>query len=180
MRHEGLFLLDRRTESVLAPGSSVLLDPTADLAYGSEVSVLVDEGAFLDMGQTEFVKARCEPASVPRARQGRAQSATSEIREMRSMTGSLPWVKGGTRPDESLVTIRLQREQLAPLMSDHKRAVQTMKRVRGPLETDRSRSSKLCVPVYPDFALHKADADPDEEGSDDERWTKAKQKGIGM
>ena len=36
------------------------------------------------------------------------------------------------------------------------------------------------VLVYPDSALHKADADPDEEGSDDEWWTKAKQKGIGV
>ena len=56
-----------------------------------------------------------------------------------------------------------------------------MKRARGPLETDSrfgSQSPKLCVLVYPDSALHKADVDPDEEGSDDEWWTKAKQKGI--
>ena len=33
----------------------------------------------------------------------------------------------------------------------------------------------MCVLVYTDSALHNADADPDEEGSDDE-W--AKQKGI--
>ena len=67
-------------------------------------------------------------------------------------------------------------------MSDEKRVVQTIKRVRGPLEVVlrfRLRSSNLCVLVYPDSALHKADADPDEEGSDDERWTKAKQKGTG-
>ena len=33
---------------VLAPGSSVSVDPPTDSAYGSEVSVVVDEGAFLD------------------------------------------------------------------------------------------------------------------------------------
>ena len=32
--------------------------------------------------------------------------------------------------------------------------------------------------VYTDSALHNADADPDEEGSDDEWLAKAKQKGI--
>ena len=51
---------------LLVPGPSVPVDPTADWAYGSEVSVIVDEGAFLDMNQTEFVKARCEPASMTR------------------------------------------------------------------------------------------------------------------
>ena len=56
---------------VLAPGSSVPVDPTADLAYGSEVSVIVDEGAFLDMDQTEFVKVRCDQcASSPRTTRG--------------------------------------------------------------------------------------------------------------
>ena len=64
--------------TVLAPGSSVHVDPTANLAYGSEVSVVVDEGAFLDMEQTEFVKARCEPASMPPRQEG-AQHATREI-----------------------------------------------------------------------------------------------------
>ena len=57
----------------LAPGSSVPVDPTADVAYGSDVSVIGDEGAFRDMDQTEFVKARCEPASMPRASQEGAQ-----------------------------------------------------------------------------------------------------------
>ena len=32
--------------------------------------------------------------------------------------------------------------------------------------------------VYPDSALHNADAHPDEEESDDEWWAKAKKKGI--
>ena len=32
--------------------------------------------------------------------------------------------------------------------------------------------------VYTDSALHNADADPDEEGSDDEWLAKAKQKGV--
>ena len=36
----------------------------------------------------------------------------------------------------------------------------------------------MCVLVYTDSALHNADADPDEEGSDDEWLAKAKQKGI--
>ena len=67
---------------MLAPGSIVPVDPTVDWAYGSEVSVIVDEGAFLDMDQTEFVKARCEATSMPRARQEAAQYATGEIREM--------------------------------------------------------------------------------------------------
>ena len=34
---------------VLALGSGVSVDPPTDLTYGSEVSVIVDEGAFLDM-----------------------------------------------------------------------------------------------------------------------------------
>ena len=35
----------------------------------------------------------------------------------------------------------------------------------------------MCVLVYSDSALHNADADPDEEGSDDEWLAKAKQRG---
>ena len=34
---------------VLAPGSSVSVDPPTGLTHGSKVSVIVDEGAFLDM-----------------------------------------------------------------------------------------------------------------------------------
>ena len=60
---------------VLAPGSSVPVDPTADLAYGSEVSVIVDEGVFLDMDQTEFVKARCDQCASSPARQEETISA---------------------------------------------------------------------------------------------------------
>ena len=42
------------TESnVLAPGSIVSVDPPTDLAYRSEVSVVVDVGAFLDMAGHE-------------------------------------------------------------------------------------------------------------------------------
>ena len=85
---------------VLAPRSSVSVDPPTDLAYGSEVSVVVDEGAFLDMAGHE--------------------------------TGL--------------------RFRLLP--------------------------TKMYVLVYTDSALHNADADPDEEGSDDEWLAKAKQKGI--
>ena len=38
---------------VLALGSSVSVDPPTDLTYASEVSVIVDEGAFLDMAGHE-------------------------------------------------------------------------------------------------------------------------------
>ena len=80
---------------VLAP-----VDPPTDLAHGSEVSVVVDEGATLHMAGHE--------------------------------TG---W-------------------------------------------TFRPLLTKMCVPVYTGSALHDADADPDEEESDDEWLAKAKQKGI--
>ena len=92
------------------------------------------------------------------------------------MTGSLHWVTGGTRPDESFTTSQLQRKQTAPLVSDHKRAVQTIKRLRGQPEIGlrfRLLPTKMCVIVYTDSALHNADADPDEEGSDDEWLTRA-------
>ena len=77
---------------VLAPGSSVSVDPPTDLTYESEVSVIVDEGALLDMSGHE-----------------------TGLRET-------------------------------------------------PLPT------QMCVLMYTDSALHNADADPDEEGSDDECW----------
>ena len=79
------------------------------------------------------VKARCEPASMPRARarQEETPCTTTEIREVRSMTGSLHWVTGGIRPDESFATSQLERKQSDPLVSDHQRAVQTIKRLRG-------------------------------------------------
>ena len=35
-------------------GSSIAVDPTVDSAYGSEVFVIADRGALLDMTQTEF------------------------------------------------------------------------------------------------------------------------------
>ena len=97
------------------------------------------------------------------------------------MTGSLHWVTGGTRPDESFATSQSQRKQSAPMVFDHKRVVQTMKRLRGEPETGlrfRPRPTQLCVLVYPDSALHNADANHDEEESDDEWWAKAKKKGI--
>ena len=79
----------------------------------------------LQQDQMEFVRARCEPASMSRVRAGQeeAQCTPGAIQEMRSMTGSLHWVRGGTRPDESFTTSQLQRKQTAPLVSDHKRAV---------------------------------------------------------
>ena len=94
------------------------------------------------------------------------------------MTGSLHWVTGGTRPDESFATTQLQRKQAASLVSDHKRAVQTVKGQPeiglrfGPLST------QMCVVVYTDSALHNADADTDDEGSDDGWLARARQKGI--
>ena len=137
----------------------------------------------LQQDQTEFVRARCEPASMSRvrARQEGDQCTPGEIQEMRSMTGSLHWVTGGTRPDEAFATSQLQRKQSALLVSDHKRAVQTIKRLRGQPEIGlrfRPLPTKMCVLVYTDSALHNADADPDEEGSDDEWLAKAKQRGV--
>ena len=67
------------------------------------------------------------------------------------------------------------------LVSDHKRAVQTIKRLRGQPDIGlrfRPLPSKICVLVYTDQALHNADADADEEGSDDGWLAKAKLKGI--
>ena len=84
------------------------------------------------------------------------------------MTRSLHWVTGGTRPDESFATSQLLRKQSEPLVSDHKRAVQTIKRLRGKLEIGFKfgpLSTKMCAHVNTDSALHNADADPDEGGS---------------
>ena len=100
---------------------------------------------------------------------------------MRSMTRSFHWVTGGTRPDELFATSQLQRKQSAPLVSDHKRAVQTIKHLRCQPEIGlrfRPLSTKMCVLVFTDSARHNADADTDDEGSDDEWLTRAKQKGI--
>ena len=74
-----------------------------------------------------------------------------------------------------------QRKQSALLVSDHKSAVQTVKRLRGQPEIGLRVGplpTKIYVLVNTDSALHNADADLDEEGSDDERVAKAKQKGI--
>ena len=78
--------------------------------------------------QTEFVKARCEPASMPRVRdrQEGDQFTPSEIKEMRSMTGSLHWETGGTRPDEGLRDQSAAEETIKTHVSDHKRPVQTI------------------------------------------------------
>ena len=140
-------------------------------------------GLSLQQDQMEFVKARCEPASMSRARarQEGAQCTAGEIQKMRSMTRSLHWVTGGTRPDESFATSQLPRKQSEPLVSDHKRAVQTIKRLTGHPEIGskfRPLSTKMCEHVYTDSALHTADADPDEGGSDDEWLARAKQKGV--
>ena len=70
------------------------------LYCGKRVRTVLDDlkpgGLGLRQNQTEFAKARCEPASMSRvrARQEGDQCTTSEIREMRSMSGSLHWVTG--------------------------------------------------------------------------------------
>ena len=157
------------------------------LYCGKRVRTVPDDtkpaGLALRQDETEFVVVRCEPAIVSRvrARQEGAQCTTSETREMRSMTGSLQWVMGGTRPDESFATSQLQRKQSAPLVSDHKRAVQTIKCLRSQPEIGlrfRPLPTKMCVLVYTNSALHNADANTNEEGSSDEWLAKAKQKGI--
>ena len=127
-------------------------------------------GLALQQDQMEFVRVRCEPASMSRvrARQEEAQCTPGAIQEMRSMTGRLHRVTGGTRPDESFTTSQLQRKRSAPLVSDDKRAVQTVKRFRGQPEIGlrfRPLPSKMCVLV-------------DEEGSVDEWLGRAKQKGF--
>ena len=69
----------------------------------------------------------------------------------------------------------MQRKQSEPLVSDHKRAVQTIKRLRGQLEIGlklRPLPTKMCVLVYTDAAVNNVDADPDEGGSDDEWLTR--------
>ena len=74
------------------------------LYCGKRVRTVPDDikpgGLALQQDQTDCVKARCEPASMSRvrARQEGTQCTTSEIREMRNMTGSLHWVTRGTRP----------------------------------------------------------------------------------
>ena len=140
-------------------------------------------GLALQQDQMEFVKARCEQASMSRdrARQEGAQCTPVEIQEVRSVTGSLHWVTGGTRPDEDFATSQVQRKQSAPLVTDQKRAVQTKKRLRVQPESGlrfRPLPTKMCILVYTDSALHNADADRDEEGSDDEWLAKAKVKGV--
>ena len=97
------------------------------------------------------------------------------------MTGSLPWVTGGTCPDKSFATSQLQRKHTAPLVSDHKRAVQTIIRLSVQPEIGlrfTPLSTKMCVLLYTDSALHNANADTDEKGSDDEWLAKGEQKGI--
>ena len=112
-------------------------------------------GLALQQDQTEFVRARCGPASMSRvrARQEGAQCTPGEIRDMRSMTGSLHWVTGSTRPDEAFATSQLQRKQSAPLVSDHKRAVQTIKRLRDQpeilLDLCLPRCACLCTQTQP-------------------------------
>ena len=87
----------------------------------------------------------------------------------------------GHRRNTSGRVVRNQSVAEETLVSDHKRAVQTIKRLSGQQEFGlrlRPLSTKMCVLVYTDSALHNADVDTDEEGSDDEWLAKAKQKGM--
>ena len=139
------------------------------LYCGQRIRTVPDDvkpgGLSLQQDQTEFVKARCEPERDKR--EHRVQPAL---------------VTGGTRPDESFATSQLQRKQAAPLVFDHNRAVQTVKRLRGQPEIIGLRfgplSTGMCVVVHTDSALHNADADTDDEGSDDEWLAGVEQKGI--
>ena len=130
------------------------------LYCGKRVRTVLDDvkhGVWLcNKTRRSFVKPRCEPASRVRARQEGAQCTTSEIRETRSMTGSLRWVTGGTRPDESFATSQLQSKQSAPFVSDQK-GRKTIKRLRVQPEIGlrfRPLPTKMCVLVYTDPALH--------------------------
>ena len=90
----------------------------------------------------------------------------------------------GNRRNTSRRVIRdesVAEETIGVRVSDHKRAVQTVKRLRSQPEIGlrfRPLPTKMCVLVNTDSALHNAEADNDEEGSDDEWLAKAKQKGI--
>ena len=87
---------------------------------------------------------------------------------MRSVTGSLHWVTGGNTSRRVVRDQPVAEETISTLVSDHKRAVQTIKRLRSQPEIGlrfRPLPTKMCVLVYSDSALHNADADPDEEGS---------------
>ena len=115
--------------------------------------------------------------SRARAKQNGAQCTTSEIRQIQSMTGSLHWVTGGTRPDGKSV---VEETINAPGVRSQARRT-NCQALEGQPEIGLRfipLPSKMCVLVYTDSALHNADADPDEEGSDDEWLAKAKQKGI--
>ena len=140
-------------------------------------------GLSLQQDQTEYVKARCEPTTMPRtrARQEGTPCTTREIRELRSTTGSLHWVTGGTRSRRVIRDQSLAEGTISAPVSDHKRAVRTIKRLRCQPEIGlrfRPLSTKMCVLVYADSALHNADANTDDGGSDDEWLAKAKQKGY--
>ena len=95
---------------VLAPGSSVPVDPTADLAHGSEVSVIVGEGAFRRLSGhgpdrvCESSLRTCQYASSPSRQEG-ARCTTSEIREMQSYDREFAL---GIRRDTSRRVIRDQ------------------------------------------------------------------------
>ena len=78
------------------------VDGEGVLYCGKRVRTVPDDlkpvGLALRQDQTEFAKARCERASMSRVRAGQegAHCTTSAIRKMRSMTGSLHGVTGGT------------------------------------------------------------------------------------
>ena len=138
------------------------------LYCGKRVRTVPDDmklgGLALQQNKMEFVRTRCEPASMSRvrARQEGAQCTPGEIREMRSITGSLRWVQEEHVQTSHSQPVSYRRNNQHPFLSDHERAVQTVKRFRGQSELG------LRFGPLPTKALDNADADPNEEGSDDE------------
>ena len=123
------------------------------LFCGQRIRTVPDDvkigGVALRQDRTESVRTRCEPASRSRTRDRQEE---------------------GHGTDEPFATSQLQRKPSAPLVSDHRRAVHTVKRLRGQPEIGlrfRPQPTKMCVLVCTDSARHNAEAD--REGSDDER-----------
>ena len=141
-------------------------------------------GLALQQDQMEFVKARCEPASMSRvrARQEGAQCTTSEVR------GDAKYDREFALSNRRNMSIRGLRDQsaaeesISTLDSDHKRAVQTIKRLRGQPEIGLRfifLPTKMCVLVYTDSAFHNADASLTKKDRSDDEWlAKAKQKDV--
>ena len=151
------------------------------LYCGKRVRTLVDDmkpGCLsLRQDQTEFVKARCEPARFASSPSLTRGSPVYNKRNSRDAKYDREFALGNGRNTSGRV-IRDQsvaEETISALgvRSQARRTnYKTLEGPRNPLPT------KMCVLACTDSALHNADADTDDEGSDDEWLTKAKQKGI--